>query len=115
MQSFNEWQRKKTISTKQKLLQRWQSLNYQAHRYIPMTPKGKKGTTYDDDGVRITGTQEFIDSILVRIKDLLTIEQSEQLQLDVRFDNVRSKDPQKAMQMRFAMYINAKSKAPPHF
>lgn len=111
MLSFNEWQKKKTISTKQKLLQRWASLNYQEHKYIPMNPKGPKGTSYDDDGVRITGTQEFIDSILVRIKDLLTIEQNNQLQLDVRFDTVQSKDPQRAMMPRFAMYINAKSKS----
>ena len=115
MESFNEWQKKKTVSTKQKLLTRWQSLNYQEHKYIPMNPKGLKGTSYDDDGVRITGTQEFIDSILVRIKDLLAIEQSNQLQLDVRFDTVKSKDPQKFMQQRFAMYINAKSKTKPHF
>jgi len=33
-----------------------------------------KGSTYDQDGIRITGSRPFIDSVLSRLKDLLSHE-----------------------------------------
>ena len=33
-----------------------------------------QGSTYDQDGIRITGSEEFIDSVLSRLKDLLSAE-----------------------------------------
>ena len=42
-------------------------------KIIPVAYK-HEGSTYDQDGIRITGTQEFIDSVLSRLKDLLQYE-----------------------------------------
>jgi hypothetical protein len=35
------------------------------------------GSTYDEDGIRITGSREFIDSVLSRLKGLLEFENGE--------------------------------------
>jgi hypothetical protein len=40
-------------------------------------PYKHKGSTYDECGIRITGTPEFIDSVLSRFKDLLGYESTE--------------------------------------
>lgn len=37
-------------------------------------PYKHHGSTYDQDGIRITGSREFVDGILSRIKDLLRFE-----------------------------------------
>ena len=40
-------------------------------------PYKHEGSTYDECGIRITGTQEFIDSVLSRLQDLLGYEGGE--------------------------------------
>jgi len=37
-------------------------------------PYKHQGSTYDEDGIRITGSRQFIDSVLSRIKDVLKFE-----------------------------------------
>ena len=37
-------------------------------------PYKHEGSTYDCDGIRLTGSQEFIDSVLSRITDMLEYE-----------------------------------------
>lgn len=106
MQSFNEWHKNK----KSNLIQRWRSLNSTNYQVVPMRPKGNiKGTSYDDDGIRITGSQDFIDSILVRLKDLLNIEQNPNLRLDLRYVTTNYQDPN-TKQPIYAVYINCKER-----
>jgi hypothetical protein len=40
-------------------------------------PYKHEGSTYAEDGIRITGTPAFIDSVLSRLKDLLAFENGE--------------------------------------
>lgn len=70
-----------------------------------MKPKGPVGTSYDDDGIRITGTRDFVDSILVRLKDVLRIEDSPNMRLEVRYIATDYRDPNK-MQPTYAVYVN---------
>ncbi len=35
---------------------------------------GHEGSTYAEDGIRITGSRTFVDSVLSRVKDLLAFE-----------------------------------------
>lgn len=58
--------------SKNQALIHWNGLTPPA-RDIPIRPIPYKheGTTYFSDGIRITGTRDFIDSILSRLTDLL--------------------------------------------
>lgn len=38
---------------------------------VTPVPYKHKGSTYDQDGIRITGSREFIDSVLSKLKELL--------------------------------------------
>lgn len=40
-------------------------------------PYKHEGSTYSEDGIRITGSRAFIDSVLSRVKDLLAFENGE--------------------------------------
>jgi len=55
---------------KQGIIDLWEGLTDQP---IKMSPcgAGHKGTTYAEDTIRLTGSQEFIESVLSRLKDLL--------------------------------------------
>jgi hypothetical protein len=48
-----------------------QKLNPKPVRY------GHEGSTYAEDGIRITGSKAFVDSVLSRLKDLLAYESGE--------------------------------------
>lgn len=56
---------------KAQFLDHWQGI--QADQNIKISPVVYKhqGSTYAEDGIRLTGSIEFIDSILSRLKDLL--------------------------------------------
>jgi len=41
---------------------------------ISSVPYKHEGSTYAEDGIRITGSKQFIDSVLSRLTDLLTFE-----------------------------------------
>lgn len=83
MQTFSEWmgetpaaqpQQKKWKATKDEIIRLWQSLR--PDMPIQMTPVryDHKGTTYAEDGVRITGSKEFISSVLPRLKEFMNFE-----------------------------------------
>ena len=59
---------------KSEILSHWQRIKQ--NQPIAITPVTYKhtGSTYAEDGIRITGSQEFIDSVLSRLKDLLEYE-----------------------------------------
>lgn len=44
---------------------------------ICAVPYKHQGSTYAEDGIRITGSRDFIDSVLSRVKDLLDAENGE--------------------------------------
>ncbi|HTG02364.1 MAG TPA: hypothetical protein VK654_17410 [Nitrospirota bacterium] len=62
---------------KERFLKHWasirknQKLNPRPVRYR------HEGSTYEEDGIRITGSRTFIDSVLSRLKDLLAYENHE--------------------------------------
>jgi hypothetical protein len=42
-----------------------------------VVPYKHEGSTYDQDGIRITGSQDWIDAVLYRLRDLLQYENGE--------------------------------------
>jgi len=56
---------------KQEIIKHWQNIpKNQQIKMMPVAYK-HKGSTYDQDGIRLTGSQEFVDSLLSNIKQLL--------------------------------------------
>ena len=53
------------------MIEHWKSIPENQEIQISEVPYKHQGTTYKEDGIRITGSQAFIDSVLSRVKDLL--------------------------------------------
>lgn len=62
---------------KKEFLKHWRKIPQ--NQTITPTPieYGHTGSTFDQDGIRITGSKEYIDSVLSRLKGLLDYEGAE--------------------------------------
>jgi hypothetical protein len=60
--------------TKAQILAHWHELTPNVPLQPDPIPYGHEGSTYAEDGVRITGSQRWIDSVLSRLQDLLQYE-----------------------------------------
>jgi len=58
---------------KDQVMQYWQSLRPGPVQFNPI-PTSKRGSTFGEDGLRLTGSRPFIDSILARLKDIMQYE-----------------------------------------
>ena len=59
---------------KSEILAHWRSLS-RPQKLVPRpVPYRHQGSTYDQDGIRITGSRPFIDAVLSRLTDLLAFE-----------------------------------------
>lgn len=92
------------VAKKDDVLKLWNSIRPDAP--INPTPVSKfhSGNRFDQDGIRITGTSTFINSILGRLKPLLFYSKHPQLDLDVKYRQVVRKEV--SDKASFACYIN---------
>jgi hypothetical protein len=59
---------------KKDILSHWRGLAHNQPIKPAVVPYEHEGTTYAQDGIRLTGSPEFIDAVLSRLKDLLAFE-----------------------------------------
>jgi hypothetical protein len=59
---------------KDEIMKFWKSIAGNLPLALQPIPADHKGTTIQEDGIRITGSKEFIASVLSRLKDFLTFE-----------------------------------------
>ena len=59
---------------KKEMLLHWNAIEQGQPLQPAPVPYKHTGSTYDEDGLRITGSREWIDSVLSRIGDLLKFE-----------------------------------------
>lgn len=59
---------------KKEILAHWRRLAPNQPINPAAVPYKREGTTYGQDGIRITGSPQFIDAMLSRLKDLLEFE-----------------------------------------
>jgi len=59
---------------KAEILEHWRGIKPNQSISIGAVAYKHKGSTYDEDGIRITGSQKFIDSVLSRLSELLDYE-----------------------------------------
>ena len=63
-----------------------------------------KGSTYDEDSIRITGSKQFIDSVLSRLQDILAFENGE-TRLQVVYKETIDRETQTVIEDAFNCYI----------
>lgn len=108
MKTFTQFleQKKATpwVAKKADVLKLWNSVRPDAPINISPIPKGHIGNRFDQDGIRITGSSQFINSILGRLKPLLFYADHPSLNLDVKYRQVQRRDM--TDRPSFACYIN---------
>ncbi len=92
-------------ATKSQVMQMWQNVRSN----LPITPKPisklHRGNRYDQDGIRITGSPQFIASVLSRLKDLMTYEEKMGLTVDVNYKQVAGKHSDIEQRPVFVFYF----------
>ncbi len=70
---------------KTQFLKHWSSLRKNQKLQPHPVRYSHEGSTYAEDGIRITGSRKFVDSVLSRLKDLLQYE-CDETRLQVVYD-----------------------------
>jgi hypothetical protein len=96
--------KKAWVAKKQDVVRLWNSLRDD----LPLVPKpvskSHSGNRFDQDGIRITGSTSWINSVLSKLKPLLFYSNHPALNLDVKYRMVPRRDL--ADKQSFACYIN---------
>lgn len=88
---------------KAQMLAHWRALpEQQKLKPCPVAYK-HEGSTYSEDGIRITGSRAWIDSVLSRLKDLLAFEDCE-TRLQVTYQESKDRETQASLNS-FNCYI----------
>lgn len=69
-----------------------------------------KGNRFDQDGIRITGGSQWINSVLGRLKPLLVFDEQPSVDIDVKYRQIQRRDL--TDKSSFACYINIVQKKP---
>ena len=66
---------------------------------------GHTGSTIDEDGIRICGSLEFIESVISRLSDLLKFENNDATRLNIACSELTDKNTGKKMNGKFRCSI----------
>ena len=90
--------------SKDQFLEAWKGLEVKP--LLPaMVHYGHKGTTIDEDGIRITGSLEFIEAVTSRLKDLLKFENGEATRLQISCSELTDKETGRRIENKFRCSI----------
>lgn len=101
---FVEKKNKPWVAKKKDVLELWKSIPSDAPLNPTPVSKHHSGNRFDQDGVRVTGTSQFINSVLGRLKPLLFYADHPHLDLDVKYRQILRKEF--SDKPSFACYIN---------
>lgn len=112
MMNFRQWQQNKPWkANKKEILQFWSTLPPSLVINQPkLIPSGYKGSSYKFDGIRITGSKNFITSVLSKIKDLLTFEGSNS-RLEVTYKQQVDSKTQTPIPDSYVFYVQIKERS----
>jgi len=92
------------VAKRKDVIDLWQKVRTDTPLNPVPVPWHHKGARFDQDGVRITGSSQWINSVLGRLKPLLVYDNHPSLDLDVKYRQVQRRDL--ADKPSFACYIN---------
>jgi hypothetical protein len=79
---------------------------------LPVSPKPvdptHKGSKFREDGIRITGSPQFISSVISRLKDMLIYDKNPGTKLEVEYRQIESKNVGITPQYVFYAYVSSK-------
>jgi len=89
---------------KNQFLNYWRGL--QAQQAVKPQPIAYKheGSTYDEDSIRLTGSRQFIDSVLSRLQDLLDFENGS-TRLQVVYKETLDRETKQVIPDAFNCYV----------
>lgn len=76
---------------------------------IKIVPRYYKGPTYRFDGVRVTGSHQFINSIMARLKDMLPYE-SQRSRLHTAYRQQINKKTEEPVPNSFVFYVQIRDR-----
>jgi len=95
------------VARKDEVMKLWNSVKADAPLQVQPVSAHHIGKRFDQDGVRITGSSQFINSVLGRLKSFLFYSDHPSLDLDVKYRSVQRSLSDKPS---FACYINVMQK-----
>ena len=104
-------QTKKWKATKPEIMQFWRNLRNDLPIQMNPIRYDHQGSTYAEDGIRITGSKEFIGSVLPRLKELLSYE-NPQTKLQLTYRETDSPSMGYDNKTSFVFYLQAKERGP---
>lgn len=84
----------------------WQQLKPNLPLQIKPIDPNHRGTRFQEDGLRITGSPEFINSVLSRIKDFLTYDTNPATKLDVEYRQIENQEGELYNKPVFVAYVH---------
>jgi hypothetical protein len=96
------------VAKKEDVLKLWNSTRPDNPISFRPIPPFHKGNRFDQDGIRITGSSQFINSVLGKLKQFLLYSDHPSLDLDVKYRQVQKRNL--SDRSSFACYINVVSK-----
>ncbi len=96
---------------KDEIIQWWAKLKPNQPIIPNPIPHLKGGSTYGQDGIRVTGSPEFITSVLSRFKDFAA-QDTPNANLRLAFRQVEDKYTQTPNKDRFVFYANVTQRPP---
>lgn len=111
MLNFREWAAQHAGKAKKdQILNYWNqlppSMPVQPTKIIP---RDYQGSSIYYDGIRVTGTQQFINSVASRLKDLLNYNQGE-TNLDVRYRQQKNPDTKEPLPNSYIFYAQVRQR-----
>jgi len=111
--NFLEQDQKLWSAKKDQIIQYWKNLRPDMPMNMMPVQKaheGEKRKSYGEDGIRITGSPDFIASILGRLKDLLIYE-GQQSKLRLVFKEIESPRRADPTKRSYAFYVNVEPRS----
>lgn len=100
-------------ASKDEIIEHWRKLPPGlAMSQMRSVPPGHEGPTYSFDGLRITGSSQWIDFVLARLKEVLNYETEEggQTRLQVIYKQIVDNKTQQPVPESFVFYIQVKQR-----
>lgn len=107
MQS-TKYEKKPWSAKKSEILQMWRNVRPDVPIFLePISekPQGSDRTNYGEDGIRITGSFNFITSVLSRLKEIITYENPD-TKLRLVFRGIDKAKDARPDRQSFAFYVN---------
>lgn len=98
-------------ATKGEIMDWWTKLKPDQPIMAEPIPHDKEGSTYGSDGIRVTGSKEFIASVMSRFKDFI-YQENPSSKLRLVFRQVEDKYTETPQDNKYVFYANVTQRAP---